>query len=341
MKKASPWAEKGFEIASEQIAVPGPVKSIHPLNMETLPSMQLLQGDDIVVKGSSFTAIFRKKEGSMTSYLVNGKEILAAPVLPNFWRVPTDSGEGGKNSSYAARWRASGLDAINIVPVAMKAEKVQPGIVKLTAENTVRLKKSTIQYTAIYTITIYGNGEVHFQYSFETKDDLPPLARVGVQFVLTNSLDEVAWYGRGPFESYEERKESAKVGLYRGKVAEQYFPYVMPQENGNKTDVRWLLLSSKEAGGICIKADSLLSMNVQDYSLQSLNASKTTHQLKKGEHTYVYVDLKQMGVGGDISWTPRVHPEYLLTAKKYEYGFWFKAAGQPIDGSKWQNSSVR
>lgn len=105
-----------------------------------------------------------------------------------------------------------------------------------------------------------------------------------------------------PFESYEDRKESAKAGLYKGKVADQYFPYVMPQENGNKTDVRWMSLASKEGKGMLITSDSLLSINVQDYSLQSLNKAKTSHQLKRGENTYLYIDMKQMGAGGDIGW---------------------------------------
>jgi beta-galactosidase len=114
------------------------------------------------------------------------------------------------------------------------------------------------------------------------------------------------------------------VSIYGGKVASQYFPYVMPQENGNKTDVRWLSLASTDARKLFITSDSLLSINVQDYSLQSLNKSKTTHFLKRGENTYLYVDMKQMGVGGDIGWGPRVHPEYLLTAKEYKYSFLLK-----------------
>jgi beta-galactosidase len=98
----------------------------------------------------------------------------------------------------------------------------------------------------------------------------------------------------------------------------------MPQETGNKTDVRWMKLSSDQGDGWMITADSLLNMNVQDYSQAALNASKTSHKLRRGEATYVHVDWQQMGLGGDDSWTPRVHPEYLLNQKKYTFSFILK-----------------
>jgi beta-galactosidase len=204
----------------------------------------------------------------------------------------------------------------------MKAELVQPQVVKVYSKNNIVLKKGSISYTSVY--TVYGNGEIKIELAFDMSDEIPPLARVGMQFQLPADFTEIAWYGKGPFESYEDRKESAMVGLYQGKVADQYFPYVMPQENGNKTDVRWLKLATKEGNGLLVTGDSLLSMNVQDYSLQALNESKLTHQLGRGGQTCLFVDMKQMGLGGDIGWGPRVHPEYLLTAKKYEYSFWLK-----------------
>lgn len=121
---------------------------------------------------------------------------------------------------------------------------------------------------------------------------------------------------------------------YKGKVAGQYFLYVMPQENGNKTDVRWLMLSTKEGAGLQDTSDSLLGINVQNYSLHALSESKLSHELNRGNNTYIYVDMKQMDVSGDIRWGPRVHPEYLLTAKKYQYSFWLKPVEKADDLNK-------
>jgi len=327
LKSSGTWAEKGSEIASEQIAIPNQPAMPFSFKTEGLPSVQLLQQNDIVVKGSSFTATFSKQSGTLTSYRFKGKEYLAAPVLPNFWPVPTDNDEGGKQNSYAARWRQAGLDAPQFHPVEMKAELVQPQLAKIYTGNKAEIKKGNISYEIIY--SVYGDGTIKMELSFDMAN-LPPLARVGMQFKLPPSIDGVAWYGKGPFETYEDRKESANVGLYKGMVANQYFPYVMPQENGNKTDVRWLMLSSKDGAGLLVTGDSLLSVNVQNYSLHSLNESKSTHQLKRGENTYLFVDKKQMGVGGDIGWGPRVHPEYLLQDKKYVYSFWLR----PVQSDK-------
>lgn len=323
LKHANNWADKGFEIASEQLVIPSVSQPI-TISTTNFPAIQVKQTNNIVLKGKDFSVTFSKKLGTLTSYSFKGREFLSSPVVPNFWRVPTDNDEGGKRNSYAYRWRATGLDAINVVPVEMTTETIQSGIVKVFASNNIQLKKAIINYTAIY--TIYGNGDINMQLAFETRDELPPLARVGMQFVLPASFNELTWYGRGPFENYEDRKESAKAGLYKGKVADQYFSYVMPQENGNKTDVRWMKVLAGDGRGILITSDSLLSVNVQNYSLQSLNKSKTSHRLKRGDGTYLFVDMKQMGVGGDIGWAPRVHPEYLLTAKKYEYSFWLKVS---------------
>jgi beta-galactosidase len=322
LKKANAWAGQGFEIAFEQFAIPNQHMTPVAINAIKLPSLQLFQDENIVIKGTYFTASFNKKAGALTSYHFKGKEYLAVPVVPNFWRVPTDNDEGGKQNSYAARWRETGLDNIRIDPEEMKAELVQPQVVKVYSKNNIVLKKGSISYTSVY--TVYGNGEIKIELAFDMSDEIPPLARVGMQFQLPADFTEMVWYGKGPFESYEDRKESAMVGLYKGKVADQYFPYVMPQENGNKTDVRWLKLITKEGNGLLVTGDSLLSMNVQDYSLQALNESKLTHQLGRGGQTCLFVDMKQMGLGGDIGWGPRVHPEYLLTAKKYEYSFWLK-----------------
>lgn len=330
-KAATPWAAKGFEIAAEQIAIQGKLSPV-PSKTNELPALELLQGEDVIVRSPSFTAVFSKKTGTLSSYKFKGKEYLSAPVVPNFWRVPTDNDEGGSQNSYASRWRAAGLDDIIVKPLELKAALVQPQIATVYAKNEVLLKKGSIQYTAVY--TIYGNGDIKTELAFEMSGPIPPLARVGMQLQLPASFSEVSWYGKGPFESYQDRMESAFAGVYKGKVSAQHYPYVMPQENGNKTDVRWLMLTTKEGNGLLVTSDTLLSTNVQDYSLQALNESKLTHRLSRGNNTYLCIDMKQMGVGGDISWAPRVHPEYLLTATKYEYNFWLRPVDKSTDINK-------
>jgi beta-galactosidase len=144
---------------------------------------------------------------------------------------------------------------------------------------------------------------------------------VGVQLAMPSAYDHITWYGRGPFENYQDRKGSAHVGLYSGSVADQHFEFVMPQENGNKTDVRWIKVMDKAETGLKVSGEPVLEVNVQDYSQRALNDAKTSHSLVCGEMTYIHVDLKQMGLGGDDSWSPRVHEEYQLKDKSYRLRF--------------------
>lgn len=336
LKKSTIWAEKGFEIASEQLQLPVKEISSEELNIAHLSPLQLLQGEkDILVSGTDFTLIFDKEAGSLRSINYKGRDLISGAIKPCFWRVPTDNDEGGKANSYAQRWRNEGIDNPQIIPLSMEVELIQPQVAKVSVKNKIQFKKGSINYLANY--FIYSSGDIQVQNLFTTEDDLPPLARIGLQLSLPSTYANIEWYGNGPHESYADRKESAYAGLYKGKISDQHFPHVMPQENGNKSDVRWMFLSANDGNGLLIASDSLLNVNVQDYSLDALNKSKLSHQLSRGENVYMNIDMKQMGLGGDDSWSPRVHPEYLLNEKTYEYTFRIK----PLESDKNINRIVK
>jgi beta-galactosidase len=158
------------------------------------------------------------------------------------------------------------------------------------------------------TITVNGNN-------------VPPLPKIGMQMQLPASFRNLSWYGRGPFESYWDRKSSARVGEYSGQVADQHFSYIMPQENGNKTDVRWAAITDSVGVGLLVMGNPTLDFSAHDYTDADLLASKTSQNLSRGLTTTLNLDYKLMGLGGDDSWTPRTHPEYLLTDKEYSYSF--------------------
>lgn len=322
LKNATPWAYKGHEIASEQIKLTEIPHSAWKPEVAANQPLQLLKEDVITVFNQNFSLVFEPAKGTLVSYNYKGHDFLHGAVAPSFFRVPTDNDEGGGNQSYAHRWREAGLDQPKITPVQMNAELVSEHQAKISIQNKIQFKSASMDYAVTYWVN--SNGEVLVENSFATTGELPPLARVGLQFILPSSFYNVSWYGNGPFESYEDRKESAFAGIYSGSVADQHFPYVMPQENGNKTDVRWLKLSTNDGIGLLISGMPLLSVNVQDYSPEALNHSKLSHQLDRGENIYLNVDYKQMGVGGDDSWSPRVHPEYLLKGKNYQYSFRLK-----------------
>jgi beta-galactosidase len=129
------------------------------------------------------------------------------------------------------------------------------------------------------------------------------------------------WLGRGPHESYQDRKKGARFGLYRGSVAEQHVPYVKPQENGNKADVSRVSLTGSSATGLMVHGDTLLNVSAHHYSLDNLTRARHTIDLEEAGYITLNIDLQQHGLGGDDSWSPRTHPEYRLTESKYRYSY--------------------
>ena len=142
-----------------------------------------------------------------------------------------------------------------------------------------------------------------------------------MQMALPGEYSQMGWYGRGPHESYWDRKTGAAVGLYSGPVEEQIHVYVRPQETGNKTDVRWVALTNKEGAGLLAVGMPLLSVSAWPFTMEDLEEAEHTHELTRRNQVTLNLDYKQMGVGGDNSWGARTHPEYTLPAKPYSYRF--------------------
>lgn len=319
-KNKTLWADAGFEVAKEQIDFGLHRFANNETDLPALPKLDIAdQGNKLVISGQNFSVTFDKKSGGLSQLAYNNKtNILAEPLLPYLWRVPTDNDEGGSKNSYASRWREAGLDKISIAPESISFDKVNEGQVVVYVENRMKTTPKEIVYQGKYTIS--GDGKIAVENRLVVPEGIPPLARVGLRTALPVDFDEVQWYGKGPFESYDDRKESAFVGIYSGKVKDQHFPHVMPQENGNKTDVRWVKLLSGD-NAVRFSGAPLINFNVQDYSDEALNESKTTHTLRRGDKTYLHIDCRQMGLGGDDSWSPRVHKEFLPDNDNYSFSF--------------------
>ncbi len=186
------------------------------------------------------------------------------------------------------------------------------------------------------TYTIYGSADVVVKNQFsKLSENIPEIPRMGMQMQLPEEFYNLKWLGRGPQENYADRKTAADVGLYESTVADQYTPYIRPQENGYKTDTRWLTLTNDNGIGILVTGDPLICFaalnNIHDdfespgklsqYRKDAKTANTHTIDVKPRDLVNLNVDLGQMGVGGDNSWGALIHPKYRLLDKKYEYSF--------------------
>jgi beta-galactosidase len=316
--KAEPFKPKGFEVAAEQIFVVKP-PIFHTMEYKIHPPVKYEKKEDVLTAYSSNVEYqFNTKTGLLTSMKVDGREWLKEPVRPDFWRAPTDNDFGNGMPKRQGVWKNAGKNT-SLKDFDFKLADNGDLIVisDLYAEDAkVGLK---------ITYTIDENGMLTTVMDFKPDvQSLPDLPRLGMLFVLDNA-DSLEYYGRGSFENYCDRNTSAFVGHYTGTVSGQYFAYIRPQENGYRTDARWLKIGEGK--------DQLLFESNTPFSFSALHIP--TEQLDPGlkkqqrhtidvhpvPETYLHIDMKQMGVGGDDSWGARTHEPYLVHPRNYEFRF--------------------
>jgi len=319
-----PWAAKGHVVSWDQFKVPFTVPAAPARQVENLPAITLSDlPDELVVSNQDFSIGIDRKSGSIASYNLHGKELLTSALEPNYWRPPTDNDRGNGMPQRQGVWE---LAASHRWTKSVKGEQVSPNIVKITAESVLPVGKSTQSY--VY--TIYGDGSIDVDSSFNPGDSgLPDLPRVGMQMSVIGSLRNVEWFGRGPQESYADRKFGAAVGLYKNKVDNMWFPYIEPQETGNRTDTRWVTFTDDRGFGLKAIGMPQLNFSAWPFRMSELQHGKwpvnTGHrhpsEIVTSDDITVNLDYGQMGVGGDDSWGAPVHKEFMLTAVPYHYKF--------------------
>jgi beta-galactosidase len=338
LKNRDGLLEAGTELAAEQFKLPVFVPA-GKVNRANFPAIAVDENDNsITVTGENFSVAFDKNAGAMSSYKKGETEFLESGPVPNFWRAPIDNDFGNNLHKRSRVWREAEKNRqVAAVSVNQKAGNVAEVEFKFNLVNEAGEKIA--DYNSVY--TVYGSGDVVVNNHFKmTKDDLPEIVRMGMNLIMPRRFDQMAWLGRGPHESYWDRKTSAFVGLYEGSVADQYWAYLRPQENGNKTDVRWLAITDSNGNGLFFGGMPLLevsahhnlqedfesverSFNNQPGETPALN--RHTTDVKPRDLTSVNVDYKQMGVGGDNSWGAWTHDQYRLTEKEYRYSFRMRA----------------
>lgn len=262
------------------------------------------------------------KDSGLVTYTVAGQPVLKGGA-PNFWRGLIDNDEG------------AGVDKTHGV---WKKFTEQRKVRKVAAEGNAIKVLFSFGAGAAHWENVYrmrGDGSVEVQASFvPLRDDLPDPLRLGLRFDSPRSLDSVYWYGRGPHESYVDRKTGAALGLYSGKLTDQYHGYSRPQESGNKTDVRWFRLEGGNAPGVTVSSDAPFAFNAlafpyEDLYLRPRGAWKSSEIAPRGEGS-VLVDMAQAGVGGDTGWSldGRAYVKYRVPLAPASYRFVLSPVGK-------------
>ena len=325
LDETTSWAEAGYEVAQEQIPLSETGPNMTPRALASMPALSFEESaDQVHITGRDFVAVFDKKIGGLTSWTYRQQELMSAPLLPNFWRAPTDNDEGGGDKSFAQRWRAVGLDQAQLVSPQVTARSLGKQAVRVVVQGTIEGKheENTIRLAAYEaTYTVYGSGDIVLTSSYQMEEGIPPLPKVGLSMRVPATTDQLAWYGRGPQESYADRYTSASVARYSGSVAEQYTPYILPQENGNKTAVRWVALTNEQGVGLFATGRPANNLNISahTYDLAAFDQATHTYEVKATDQITFNLDQAQAGLGGDDSWSPATHAKYQLDSSTYTY----------------------
>jgi beta-galactosidase len=324
-----PWAAKGHEIAAEQFKLPFYIAA-PAADLNSSPTLRKTEtGNEVVISGNEFEVRFDRSTGLLASYRFKGEELLARGPEPNYWRAPTDNDFGNGMEKRCAVWQKAGA---NRILESFVVEPAGEGAMRLVA----RFDLPDVQSKHLTAYTVLGGGDIVIENQVHIgKKDLPELPRFGMRLRVPEAYERVEWYGRGPHENYWDRTASAFVGRYKSTAREQFVPYVSPQENGYKTDVRWVTVRNGDGRGLAFYGMDLLCFSALRYAIEDMTQKSrgTMHPTDLVERDFVElnIDHKQTGVGGEDSWGALPYPQYTLSPKDYSYRFRIRPLDQGDD----------
>lgn len=303
LRAATRWADSGFVVAREQLALPSDVGGARGVR-----GVRWRHDDNWSATAGDAVATVDGRTGLLRSLRFHGREYLAGPLTPHFWRAPTDNDLGWKVPELMGAWRLPGFSA----------DAVTPGRRSLRSAFT--LPGSTLSLT----YTMQTDGRLRVDFKLVLGPDAPEPPRIGLTCALPDSLSHIRWYGRGPWENYWDRKTASFLGIYSSDIAGFTTPYVRPQENANRTDTRWVTF-----GGLRISGGPF-GFSAWPYTENDLQTYTHNDRLPRRPFITVNIDGWQMGVGGDTSWGLPVHDQYRMRRKGvYAYRIYLDPAPLP------------
>ncbi|MFF0830216.1 beta-galactosidase subunit alpha [Brevibacillus sp. NPDC003359] len=309
------WVQAGHELAWAQFALP-----VTAAQQVTVAPHQPVYGKvdttetktDVTFTGADFQFVFDKVNGVPASWVFAGKELLVAGPRLTFWRAPID------NDMYVVEeWRKVYLDRLQtrVEHVSVGQESEDRAVI--TCDVRIAPPVYDWAFTCRYTYTVFGNGEVLVDVQGTPKGTPPAmLPRIGLKLLVAKDMERVSWYGRGPGEAYIDSKEANRIGVYHASVDELYTPYVFPQENGNRTDVKWMSITDQRGIGLFAIGQPTLEFSALHYDTDDLEQAKHTTDLVKREYVTLHLDYRQNGLGSN-SCGPKQSEQHALRPEEF------------------------
>lgn len=296
------WANRGYEIAYGQYFY-----EVAEEKSEDLGEIVVSDCDaNLGIRGEKFEVLFSKNYGGMISYKFNGKEFINSIPKPNFWRAPTDNDRGNGMDFDSAIWKIASLyTKVDDIIIAFDTK-----VAYITYKYELPTNIKTYCYVTYKTV---GDGTVNVKIDYKGNKELPPMFDFGMIFKIPANYENIAWFGRGAEENYCDRNKGARIGVYKNTVKDNISQYVIPQECGNKTDVKWAKITDNGGNGLVIEGNRL-EFSALPYTPHELENAFHHYELPSVHHTVIRVSLMNTGIAGDDSWGALPHEEYILKA---------------------------
>ena len=331
------WAPAGHEVAWAQVSVPGTegkprslpqaVGGSHAATSDAYAVTENAQA--IALRCGDVRVVFDKATGTLAEFGAGGFNSLVRGPLLNLWRGAIDN-DGIKlmttDMPWKAlpRWLALGLNAVQHQLKSIRLITAGDGTPAVEIIHLASGRERWDDFTHVHRYTLTPSGALQVENTVQIANEITDLPRVGVGLALAPGIEQLAWYGRGPWENYSDRKAAAMVGLYRSTVAEQYVPYIMPQEHGHKTDVRWLSLVGADGRGLRVAGQPWIEFSASHYGDDDLFRARHTIDLQPRPEVILNLDCAQRGLG-TASCGPDTLETYRLLASEYRFAYRLEA----------------
>ena len=335
---SEPLIEADYEIAKAQFSLNSNQVKLQEPKITSGALKKVSSNTSIAVYNDNFKVQFSKESGTLINYEFNGEVLISKGAQINFWRAPVDNDYGANTPNLYREWLTAGKENINI---SHKIEKLKNQY-KITFNQ--KMLNGDGNFTQTYTVD--SKGVLKIENDFKVlkgksnigisgkkaklkENEHSNIYKFGNEFAMPPSFNAVSWYGRGPDESYIDRKSSTDIGLYKSNVSELFTMYARPQDNGNRTDVRWVELSNNKGVTVRFYGPKHINFSASHFKVEDLDSGKNKklsqahgRLLNPRQEVYLNIDGFTSGIGCVNSWGRLPIPKYMLPYKGYNYSYW-------------------
>ena len=337
LKEDSHWQDKFYEVAFEEFQLPWKVKGNKPLYTNKTWNIVLIEDEtSLIIEGGEATYTFNKKTAKLDHLSVQDIPMLVSGPELNVYRPPIVNEISTWTHAEYKDWYDWGLDSLIHEVEFLNYEQISDNELIIRVKiNSYSFVDRAVQFENEFVYTFYSTGDLILDHRVEchvefparrSRYDIPWLQKIGLQMEMAEDISSITWFGKGPFETYPDRKTGAYTGVHNEEIEHIKMPYIIPQEFGNHTDVRWTLITHDNGKGFAIYAEDLMNVSVNPYSNQ--NTAWYPYQLKKKRNVTLNIDHKVSGVGG----TPiTVRHAFRTYPDDYNYRLRISPIMEPLD----------